>query len=140
MKQFVLFFLFNISIIVCNAQSSLSGYSSYNVKGIYELNYNGNFSFNGKRYREYKITINEQIDCSLGKKIAPKVYQIVDPEGDDLDLILVFEDEPPYYVANSYGVIWYHTGYVEKLQGVKGLEQYPDRYYISFRKWYYIDD
>lgn len=140
MKKIVLFLIIVFSVCICNAQNYLSGYPSYDVKGIYELNANGNYTFNGKRYSEYKVTSNDPIDTSLGRKIAPKTYNIVDPEGDDLDLILVFDSEPPYYVANSYGVLWFHTGYVEKPQGVKGLEQCPDRYYVSFRKWYYIND
>lgn len=112
MKKILSFLLLVFSICICNAQNYLSGYPSYEIKGIYELNTNGKNSCNSKRYREYKISSNDPIDCSLGRKLAPKTYQIVDPEGDDLDLIIVFDSEPPFYIANSYGVVWFHTGYV----------------------------
>lgn len=113
---------------------------SYYVQGIYEVSPYGDFQFNGKRYKKISLPPNQAIDTAIGKKLASKIYQVVDPEGDDLDIIVIFRDEPPCYITNHYGVICYTVGTVEKPKGVKGLEQYPDTYTTTFTKWYMCRD
>lgn len=136
MKKITLFII-TIILTMCASAQSYVNYPSYYIDGIYELSPYGEYSFNGRRYKKFKLPINEGIDCNLGKKLASKIYQVVDPEGDDLDIIIVFRDEPPSRVANSDGIICYTIGSVSAPDGY--VTDNPT-YTFSFIKWYWWRD
>lgn len=113
---------------------------SFYVEGVYELSPVGNYMFKGRHYKKINLPANEPIDTPIGEKLASKVYQVVDPEGDDLGVIVVFKEEPYYDITNHNGVVCYTIATVEKPKGIKGLEQYPDTYTTTFIKWYMDTD